>query len=160
MRLCRYLSSRADLPACFLDPISHLVWSRRRFVTEVDQEGSGMMMTGHSLGSHGLEQAELSFHLARDTVRYTEEHKICEWISHLIISTLDWFNGESNVLRSAFPAVKIDDSHSLNWSSLILFLDVPSQTNYVTWSYYDVSFLSWLNTSLKQSCERSTTSIA
>lgn len=107
-------------------------------------------MTGHSLGSHGLEQAELSFHLARDTVRYTEEHKICEWISH---PTLDWFNGESNALRSAFPAVKIDDSHSLNWSSLIFFLDVPSQTNYVTWSYVDVSFLSWLNTSLKQSCE-------
>lgn len=86
-------------------------------------------MTGHSLGSHGLEQAELSFHLARDTVRYTEEQKIFEWISHLEISTLDWFNGERNAFRSAFPAVKIDDSHSRNWSSLILFLDVPSQTN-------------------------------
>ena len=43
--------------------------------------------------------------------------------------------------------------HSLNWSSLILFLGVPSQTNHVTLFYYDVSFLSWLNTSLKQSCD-------
>lgn len=37
------------------------------------------MMTGHSLLFHGLEQAELSFHLARDTVRYTEEHNVNEF---------------------------------------------------------------------------------
>ena len=84
------LWSRSSNLLAFL--IQSRTWSDRtvdQVVTEVDQEGSGMMMTGHSLVSHGLEQAPLSFHLARDTVRYTEEHKIDERISHLEISTLD-----------------------------------------------------------------------
>lgn len=81
MRFCRSLSNNQGLTFLLVFSIQSRTWSDRtvdKVVTEVDQEGSGMMMTGHSLGSHGLEQAELSFHLARDTVRYTEEDKIYE----------------------------------------------------------------------------------
>lgn len=66
---------------------------------------------------HGLEQAEFTWH---ETPYATQKNTM--WMNFTII--LDWFNGESNALRRAFPVVKIDDSHSLNWSSLILFLDI------------------------------------
>lgn len=78
MRFFRYLSNNQRLTFLLDFSIQSRTWSDRavdQVVTEVDQERS---MTRHSLGSHGLEQAQLSFHLARDTVRYTEEHKICE----------------------------------------------------------------------------------
>ncbi|KAK1547961.1 hypothetical protein Q3G72_027585 [Acer saccharum] len=77
LRIRKNFLNKADLPAF---SIQSRTWSDRtvdQVVTEVDQERKEWM-TGHSLGSHGLEQAQLSFHLARDTVRYTEEHKIDE----------------------------------------------------------------------------------
>lgn len=83
MRFCRYLSNNQGLTFLLVFSIQSRTWSDRtvdKVVTEVDQEGSGMMMTGHSLGSHGLEQAELSFHLARDTVRYTGLSKVQRYL--------------------------------------------------------------------------------
>lgn len=98
-------------------------------------------MTGHSLGSHGLEQAQLSFHLARDTVRYTEDWWMNFTSFHFHIRLIQW--------RKLFPSERISSCEDRRLTYIIVFqkgMWFISTSNFFvhTLSPYDNALSLWI----------------